>query len=135
MKASILALLSIVLLLPGCALDKAKSQRIGAQLGSEAVSILGRVAFQTLLNTAQQEINGGNVDLAYAASAALLSESERIINSGSITRIIAAASDNSLPATGAAAAKTVRQAEAQGVPKEVAITAVANTISSVALQK
>lgn len=135
MKTIVLIATICLMFVSGCALNQAQRKQVAAQLGIEAVSILGRVAVQTLLNTAQQEINGDNVDLAHSASAALWRSSDNIITSDSIKRIIAAASDNKLPATGATAARVMRQAEVQGVPKDAATTAIANTISSVALKK
>lgn len=136
---NIIASLSICgLILSGCSTTggSTNTQTVAAQLGKQAVSVLGNVAFDTLASVAQAEMTGTKVDFGHAIASSLWNQAPAILSSTGLGQTALAASGGTLPTT----AKTAAQVYLQVAPKTpeqrtAVINAIASTISSVALKK
>lgn len=104
--------LLLVLLLAGCATDtldvkaNARNRAINQAL-SEAGSVLGRAATQTLFDVARAELSGSKIDYGQAAAAGLWANVNVADTGAAIQRIVSAYSGGKAPQTAAAAAQAV----------------------------
>lgn len=128
----ILLILPLALLAASCETDTGDARkdargRAANQTMIEAGKVLGKVAAASLMNAAQQEMNGGNVDWGSAASQGLWSNTESIVTSGAVENIVTAWSAGKLPATATAAADAFAGSPAPPDKKTAAIAAVVST--------
>ena len=123
-------LLLIPLIFSSCATDtpvaatNARNRAIN-QVLTEAGSILGRAATQTLFNVARAELTGDKVDYGQAAAAGLWANVDAASTASAIQRVIQAYSGGKAPQTATAAAQAARPA----ITPET-VNAVANVISA-----
>lgn len=119
--------------LPACkSPDPQANSRAAKQALSEAGKVLGDFGTQTLFNVAQQEANGGKVDLASAAAAGLWQSVGTAVTGGAVSRIVSAYSNNALPQTASAAATVAGAAIESGQPPDKIAAALAAVISTAA---
>lgn len=123
-------ILLIPLIFASCATDtpdvaaNARNRAIN-QVLTEAGSILGRTATQTLFNVARSELTGDKVDYGQSAAAGLWANVNAASTASAIQRVIQAYSGEKAPQTAAVAAQVASPA----ITPEV-VDAVASVISA-----
>lgn len=139
MNYIVLILTSICLL--GCSTttnDPAKNAKnaginaAGSAALREAGKVLGRVAVQSLVATAQGELTGKKVDLLSSAASGLWSQANSGTTSEAIGNITAAYTAGKAKQTASTAAAVAAPAIAQGKNPSTVANAIASVLSTVA---
>lgn len=135
MKSLILVIVAAISLI-GCATDtgdaaKDRRGRVTNAVLESIASAVGKVAISTLTNAATQQMSGGKVDLASAASQGLWTNATSIVDSNTVAKIVNAWSDDSIKPVAAIAAQKFAEVNPQTPAEKVAVVnAIATGISN-----
>lgn len=122
----------------GCATNsgntaKDAKARATNQALTEASSVLGKVAVQTLFNVASQEASGKGVDFQQAAASGLWGNVNAVDTGASVARIVDAYSGNKMTLTAVQAKQTFDEAaQGEGWINAANVNAIATVISAAA---
>jgi hypothetical protein len=135
---AILALILLLSLLAGCALDpgdthQKRAGRVTVAVLQNAAELAGRVAIATLKNAFEDGQNGQKVDLMHSATEGLWQESATIVSAKDVQRVVNAWGGGKLDTVAAASAAAYRAANPQTeADRKAVVSAIAGSLSAAA---